>query len=313
MNFQQLRSVREAIQRNFNLTEVAEALFTSQPGVSRQIRELEDELGVAIFERRGKRLTGLTEPGKEIARIIERLLGEQDNLRCAGEEFANQTTGRLTIATTHTQARYALPPVIRGFRKRYPQVRLHLQQSAPDQIARSVLEGKADLGIATEALEGHPELVAFPSYPWNHIVVVPAQHPLLQAKVLTLPLLAKHPLITYEAGFTGRPHIDEAFAKQLIEPEIVLTAMDADVIKTYVADGLGVGIIASMAFEPEQDKALRALEAKHLFPSNMTRLAMRRGAYLRGFAYAFIELFAPQLTRAAIDKAMQGEPEDYAI
>jgi LysR family cys regulon transcriptional activator len=313
MNFQQLRSVREAIRRNFNLTEVAEALFTSQPGVSRQIRELEDELGVAIFERRGKRLTGLTGPGKEIARIIERLLAEQDNLRRAGEEFTSQTEGRLTVATTHTQARYALPPVIRAFRGRYPQVRLHLQQSSPDHIAQSVLAGRADLGIATEALEGYADLVAFPCYPWNHIVVVPAEHPLLQAKPLTLPLLAKYPLITYEAGFTGRPHIDEAFAKQAIEPEIVLTAMDADVIKTYVADGLGVGIIASMAFEPRRDTALRALEANHLFASNMTRLAMRRGAFLRGYAYAFIELFAPQLTRSAIGKAMQEQAEDYAI
>jgi LysR family cys regulon transcriptional activator len=313
MNFQQLRSVREAIRRNFNLTEVADALFTSQPGVSRQIRELEDELGVAIFERRGKRLTGLTGPGKEIARIIERLLAEQDNLRRAGEEFTSQTEGRLTVATTHTQARYALPPVIRAFRGRYPQVRLHLQQSSPDHIAQSVLAGRADLGIATEALEGYADLVAFPCYPWNHIVVVPAEHPLLQAKPLTLPLLAKYPLITYEAGFTGRPHIDEAFAKQAIEPEIVLTAMDADVIKTYVADGLGVGIIASMAFEPRRDTALRALEANHLFASNMTRLAMRRGAFLRGYAYAFIELFAPQLTRSAIGKAMQEQAEDYAI
>jgi LysR family transcriptional regulator, cys regulon transcriptional activator len=313
VNFQQLRSVREAIRRNFNLTEVAEALFTSQPGVSRQIRELEEELGIAIFERRGKRLTGLTEPGKEVVRIIDRLLGEQDNLRRAGEEFASQTVGRLTVATTHTQARYALPPVIRAFRQRYPQVRLHLQQSAPEHIARSVLEGKADLGIATESLEGHAELVAFPCYPWNHIVVVPPEHRLLQAKPLTLPLLAKYPLITYEAGFTGRPHIDAAFAKQSIEPEIVLTAMDADVIKTYVADGLGVGIIASMAFEPEADKALRALEANHLFASNMTRLATRRGAFLRGFAYAFIELFAPQLTRSAVEKAMQEQAEDYTI
>jgi LysR family transcriptional regulator, cys regulon transcriptional activator len=313
MNFQQLRSVREAIRRNFNLTEVAEALFTSQPGVSRQIRELEDELGVAIFERHGKRLTGLTEPGKAIARIVERLLVEQDNLRRAGEEFASQKTGRLTVATTHTQARYALPSVIRSFRQRYPQVRLHLQQSSPDHIAQTLLQGGADLGIATEALHGYPDLVHFPCYQWNHIVVVPREHPLLQAKPLTLQLLAKHPLITYEAGFTGRPHIDEAFAKQSIDPDIVLTAMDADVIKTYVADGLGVGIIASMAFEPEKDNALRAIEAKHLFASNMTRLAMRRGACLRGFAYAFIELFAPTLTRAAIDMAMQEQAADYAI
>ena len=247
MNFVRRRSVRETIRRNFNLTEVAEALFTSQPGVSRQIRELEDELGVVIFERHGKRLTGLTEPGKAIARIIERLLVEQDNLRRAGEDFASQTSGRLTIATTHTQARYALPPVIRAFRKRYPQVRLHLHQSAPDDIARAVIQAEADLGIATEALDGYADLVTFPCYQWNHVVIVPSEHPLVHAPVLTLPLLANHPLVTYESGFTGRPHIDEAFARQSIEPDIVLTAMDAVVIKTYVADGLGVGIIASVA------------------------------------------------------------------
>lgn len=313
MNFQQLRSVREAIRRNFNLTEVAEALFTSQPGVSRQIRELEDELGVVIFERYGKRLVGLTEPGKVIARIVERLLVEQENLRRAGEDFATQTIGRLAISTTHTQARYALPPVIRAFRQRYPQVRLHLHQSAPDDIARDVIRGEADIGIATEALDRYPELVTFPCYQWNHVVIVPADHDLLQVPVLTLALLAKYPLVTYESGFTGRPHIDEAFARQSIEPEIVLTAMDADVIKTYVADGLGVGIIASVAYEPARDTTLEAIEAKHLFASNTTRLAMRRGAYLRNFEHAFIELFAPRLTRGVIDKALREQADNYAI
>ncbi len=313
MNFQQLRSVREAVRRGYNLTEVADALFTSQPGVSRQIRELEEELGVSIFERYGKRLTGLTEPGKAIVRIIERLLQEHENLRTAGREFSDQTAGVLTIATTHTQARYALPAVIRQFRRRYPKVRLHLHQSAPEHIAQTVLQGRSDIGIATEALDGYADLVTFPCYQWNHVVVVPPEHPLNKATPLSLRMLAKYPLVTYESGYTGRPHIDEAFAKQSIEPDIVLTAMDADVIKTYVADGLGVGIIASMAFEAHADRGLRALEARHLFATNMTRLAMRRGSYLRGFVYAFIELFAPQLTRSAIEKAMQGQADDYAI
>lgn len=313
MNFQQLRSVREAVRRRFNLTEVAEALFTSQPGVSRQIRELEDELGVQIFERYGKRLTGLTEPGRQIVRIIERLLVEHDNLRTAGQEYSDQSFGSLTIATTHTQARYALPAVIREFRLRYPRVSLHLHQSAPAHIAQSVLDGKADFGIATEALEGYPELITFPCYQWNHVVVVPPGHALLEAKALSLAQLAKHPLVTYEAGYTGRPHIDEAFAKQALEPNIVLTAMDADVIKTYVADGLGIGIIASMAFKADEDSHLRSLEAKHLFATNTTRLAIRRGAYLRGFGYAFVELFAPHITRAAIERVMNEQANDYAI
>lgn len=313
MNFQQLRSVREAVRRRFNLTEVAEALFTSQPGVSRQIRELEEELGVTIFERHGKRLTGLTEPGREIVRIIERLLVEHENLRTAGTEFSNQRTGSLTIATTHTQARYALPPVIRKFRQLYPDVRLHLNQNPPDAIALSVLEGRADIGIATEALVDYGDLVTFPCYQWNHVVVVPGGHPLLGSEPLSLRDLSRHPIVTYEAGFTGRPHIDEAFAKHGLQPDIVLTAMDADVIKTYVADGLGVGIIASMAFDARADAALSAVDARHLFASNVTRLAVRRGAYLRGYAYALIELFAPHLTRAAIEKVMREQGDDYDI
>lgn len=313
MNFQQLRSVREAVRRSFNLTEVAEALFTSQPGVSRQIRELEEELGVTIFERNGKRLTGLTEAGKEILRIIERMLVEHENLKVAGNEFSGQTAGALTIATTHTQARYALPPVIRRFRERYPAVKLHLNQSKPDEIARAMLDAKADVGIATESLQEYADLLTFPCYQWHHIVVVPANHPLLHRRQIGLSDLAQHPIVTYEAGFTGRPHIDAAFAKQGLEPDIVLTAMDADVIKTYVADGLGVGIIASMAYDAGADKGLQSVEAKHLFASNTTRLAVRRGAYLRGYTYEFIELFAPHLTRKAIEKVMQAPGEDYAI
>jgi LysR family cys regulon transcriptional activator len=313
MNFQQLRSVREAVRRRFNLTEVAEALFTSQPGVSRQIRELEEELGVTIFERYGKRLTGLTEPGKEVVRIIERLLVEHENLRTAGREFSDQTVGSLTIATTHTQARYALPPVVRQFRQRYPDVKLHLNQNAPDAIAQTVLESRADIGIATESLDGYGDLVTFPCYQWSHVVVVPTDHPLLRLPALAIADLARHPIITYEAGFTGRPHVDDAFAKHGLEPDIVLTAMDADVIKTYVADGLGVGIIASMAYDAQTDKSLSAIEVKHLFASNTTRLAVRRGAYLRGYTYALIELFAPHLTRKAIEKVMNEQGEDYAI
>lgn len=313
MNFQQLRSVRETVRRGFNLTEVAEALFTSQPGVSRQIRELEEELGVTIFERNGKRLTGLTEPGKAILRIVERLLVEHENLKTAGEEYSGQTVGALTIATTHTQARYALPSVVRRFRERYPDVKLHLNQSKPDEIARAVIDGKADVGIATESLQGYADLSSFPCYQWHHIVVVPPGHALLDVRSIGLGDLARFPIVTYEPGFTGRPHIDEAFAKHDLAPDIVLTAMDADVIKTYVAEGLGIGIIAEMAFNAEADLHLRAIEANHLFASNMTRLAVRRGAYLRAYTFAFIELFASHLARDVIEKAMTVEGDDYTI
>ena len=304
MNFQQLRSVREAARRNFNLTEVASALFTSQPGVSRQIRELEDELGVVIFERNGKRLTGLTEPGKGILQIIERLLVEAGNLQQASNDYAGQSSGTLSIAATHTQARYALPKVVQSFRHDFPEVRIALQQSAPDHIAEWVLSGKADIGIATEGLSQFPDLVSFPCYRWSHLIVVPDGHALLQHATIRLEDLAEWPLITYDVGFTGRGHIDAAFAKAGVETDIVLTAMDSDVIKQYVSLGLGVGIVASMAFDHGRDKGLRAVEASHLFAPNVTRLAVRRGAYLRSYAYHFISQFAPELTRADIDAAM---------
>ncbi len=306
MNFQQLRSIREAARRGYNLTEVAHALFTSQPGVSRQIRELEDELGVVIFQRNGKRLTGMTEPGKGILKIIDRLLVEAENLQQASQEYAGQRSGTLSVAATHTQARYALPKVVQGFRSSFPDVRIALQQSAPDHIAEWVLSGKADIGIATEGLTQFPDLVSFPCYRWSHLIVVPDGHPLLARSPIRLEDLAEFPLITYDVGFTGRGHIDAAFSQAGVQPDIVLTAMDSDVIKQYVSLDLGVGIVASMAFDHGRDQGLRAVEASHLFAPNTTRLAVRRGAYLRSYAYHFIQQFAPGLTRADIDAALNG-------
>jgi LysR family cys regulon transcriptional activator len=311
MNFQQLRSVREAVRRGFNLTEVAAALHTSQPGISRQIRELEDELGVQIFVRAGKRLTGLTPPGETVLPIVERLLQEHDNLRRAGHEFSAQTSGQLSIAATHSQARYALPAVVRDFRQLYPQVTLSLHQGSPKQVAQMLLSGEADIGVATEALAHVEQLVALPCYRWTHSVVVPPGHDLLKkGQPLTLQRLARHPIITYEAGYTGRTHIDEAFARAGLKPSIVLSAMDADVIKTYVELGMGVGIVASIAFDAERDRTLRAIDAGSLFEVNLTRLAIRRGTWLRGYAYAFIEAFAPTLTRAAVEKALASAPDE---
>ena len=304
MNFQQLRSIREASRRGFNLTEVANVLFTSQPGVSRQIRELEEELGVDIFERNGKRLTGLTEPGKGILPIIERLLLEAENLHQAGSEYSDQTKGTLAIATTHTQARYVLPKVVQQFRQAFPEVRIALQQSSPEHIAEWVMSGKADIGIATEGLSQFKDLVSFPCYEWNHVIVVPEGHPLLRKETLTLDDLANYPLITYDVGFTGRGHIDAAFVDAGLRTDIVLTAMDSDVIQQYVALGLGVGIVASMAIENNRTNGLRTIAADHLFTPNVTRLAVRRGAYLRTYTYDFIRQFAPALSKEDIRKAI---------
>ena len=313
MNFQQLRSVRETIRRRFNLTDVAQALHTSQPGVSRQIRELEEELGVEIFVRAGKRLTGLTEPGRTMVEIIERLLRDADNLRTAGQDYASQNDGRLTIAATHSQARYALPAVVRDFRALYPRVTLNMHQGSPRQIAQMLLDGEADIAIATEALAQYPQLIALPCYRWTHSVVVPPGHPLANGATdapLTLAALAHHPIITYDVGYTGRTHIDEAFARAGLKPSVVLTAMDADVIKTYVELGMGVGIVASIAFDAERDRNLRARDAGHLFEVNVTRLAVRRGSYLRGYVYAFMEAFAAPLTREVVDRALSAPPGD---
>lgn len=295
MNFQQLRSIRETVRQNFNLTDVANVLFTSQPGVSRQIRELEEELGIDIFERNGKRVTGLTEPGKDVLPIIERLLQEAENLQQVGQEYSGKTAGTLVIATTHTQARYVLPHVVQDFRRTFPDVRISLRQSSPEHIAEWVLSGKADIGLATEGLKQFDGLTSFPCYEWNHVVVVPNTHPLLEKNRISLEDLAGYPLITYDQGFTGRSHIDEAFAQKGIAPDIVLTAMDSDVIQQYVSLELGVGIVASMAAEDNLKPGLMAITAEHLFSPNTTRVAVRNGAFLRQYMIDFILRLAPAL------------------
>ena len=308
MNFQQLRSVRETVRCGFNLTEVAAMLYTSQPGVCRQIRELERELGVEVFVRAGKRLTGLTPPGAALLPIVERLLLEADNLKRAGNDFSAHLEGQLSVAATHSQARYALPPVVKDFRDRFPKVTLHLRQGSPKQVAAMLLSGEADIGVATEALADYPQLVTLPCYRWTHGIVVPPGHPLLALpEPVTLEQLAAYPIITYEQGYTGRAHIDEAFQARGLCPDVVLTAMDADVIKTYVELGMGVGIVASVALDAERDLNLRILDAGHLFRVNVTRLGLRQGAWLRGYAYSFIELFVPTLTREAVAQALATE------
>jgi len=308
MNFQQLRIIRETIRRNFNLTEVANALFTSQSGVSKHIKDLEDELGLELFVRRGKRFLGLTEPGKELSVIVERMLLDANNLRRLAEQFANRDQGNLCVATTHTQARYALPQVVRAFKSAFPKVHLLLHQGSPNEIAAMLQAGEADVGIATESLQQAPELLPFPFYSWHHAVIVPEGHPLTTLPRLNLEAITDYPIITYHEGFTGRTQIDSTFARAGLAPDIVMSALDADVIKTYVELGLGIGIIAAMAFDPVRDAGLRLLECEHLFESNTTWLAIRRGHYLRGFVYRFIEQCSPQLSESYIKNALAPAP-----
>jgi LysR family cys regulon transcriptional activator len=304
MKLQQLRYICEVARHNLNLSNAAEALFTSQPGISKQIRSLEDELGVDIFVRHGKRLVAVTAPGKAILEIAQRMLKDGENLRQVGEEFTEEDNGHLTIATTHTQARYALPHVIQRFTKRYPGVRLSLRQGSPTQISELVTSGEADIAIATEAIELYEDLIMLPCYEWNRCVLVPPGHPLLKAKKLTLQAMAAFPIITYDFAFTGRSKMNQAFADQGLTPNVVLTAIDADVIKTYVELGLGIGIVAMMAYDPKRDTHLRAMDASHLFEPSTTRIGIRKNSYLRGYTYEFIEMFAPHLTRKVVDDAM---------
>ncbi|MGH8633035.1 MAG: CysB family HTH-type transcriptional regulator [Burkholderiales bacterium] len=313
MKLQQLRYLREVAKCGLNLSEAAEALHTSQPGISKQIRQLEDELGVDILVRNGKRVVDVTEPGRAILGIAERILQDTENLRQVAREFRDQAAGTLTIATTHTQARYSLPKVVNAFKQRYPKVRLTLKQGNPPQLAEMVLAGEADIAIATEALDQYPKLLALAGYQWRHCVVVPAKHPLLREQRITLEMLARYPIITYDPAFAGRSHIDDAFRAQGLAPDIVLSAVDSDVIKTYVELGLGIGIIAAVAFDEKRDQLLRASDIGHLFGTMTTRIAVRRGSTLRGFAYVFIELFSPQLTRAVVDATLKGEGSSYEL
>lgn len=313
MNLHQLRFVREAVRQNFNLTEAAKALFTSQPGVSKAIIEFEEELGVDIFARHGKRIRGLTEPGRAVLVSVEKIMQEIDGLKRIGKEFAAQDSGSFTIATTHTQARYALPKIVQAFMQKYPKVRLSLLQGNPKQIAEMVLRDQADIAIATESITSIAGLVTMPCYQWEHVVVVPVNHPLLKSKPITLEDIAKYPLITYDAAFAGRSKIDHAFETRHLQPEILLEAIDADVIKTYVELGMGVGIIAGMAFDPERDTNLRAISAGHIFGTNVSRVAVRQGAYLRTYVYSFIELLSPTMNRKLIDQVMQGGQDNYEL
>lgn len=313
MNLQQLRYLCAVVDHGLNVSVAADALFTSQPGISKQIRQLEDELGVPIFIRQGKRLAALTAGGEVIVATARRALQELNNLKRVGAEFKSEDTGALAIATTHTQARYVLPPVLKRFAERYPKVRLLLHQGNPAQVAEQTQRADVDVGIATEALADYPGLVSLPCYTWNRCVLVPKGHPLGKVRPLTLEALARYPIVTYDFSFTGRSQINAAFAAKGIEPNVVLTALDSDVIKTYVELGLGVGIIAQMAYDPARDTSFDKLDAAHLFAASTTRLALRRGVYLRGFVYEFITLFAPQFDRSAIDAALQGKAESYEL
>lgn len=300
MNLQQLKIVIETAKQNFNLTEVANTLFTSQSGISKHIKDLEDELGIELFVRKGKRFLGLTEPGKELIQIAERMLLDAKNIKKLADQFSQSDHGKLTIATTHTQARYALPEVIRQFKNAFPKVHLAIHQGSPNEIVDMLKKGEADIGIATESISQIAELVTFPFYNWHHAIIVPKGHALENKKHVTLEEIADYPLVTYHEGFTGRNSIDEAFLKKNLSPDIVISALDADVIKTYVELDLGIGIIASMAYQKERDTKLSLVDSKNLFSNNTTHIAIRQGHYLRGYAYKFLELCSKDLNEAKI-------------
>jgi LysR family transcriptional regulator, cys regulon transcriptional activator len=313
LNIQQLRYVSEVAKRGLNVSEAAHALHTSQPGVSKQIRALEDELGAEIFVRQGRRFTAITDAGREIVQAIDRILADVANLKAVGEEFAHHAKGTLAVGVTHTQARYALPPIVTQFKKKFPDVKLKLLQGNPHQLARMVAAGETDVSIATEALDEYPELVTIPCYRWHHCVVVPSGHPLAKVKPLTLEAIAKYPIVTYDPTFAGRNAVDRTFAARNLAPDVVLTALDSDVIKSYVSLGLGVGIISSRAFRAGKDEGLKALDCDHLFPAQTTRLAYKRGTYLRNYVVEFIRLFAPHVTAVDLKQLEARVAEDFSI
>jgi LysR family cys regulon transcriptional activator len=313
MKLQQLRYLREVVRRGLNVSEAADALYTSQPGISKQIRMLEDELGVQILVRHGKRVVDVTEPGRIILDIADRMLQDAESLRAVGREFGQTDTGTLSLATTPTQARYSLPEAVQRFIKTRPRVRLIFREGGPDQIAEWVRTGVVELGVAAAHQPTAEQLVALPCYQWNRAIVTPPRHPLLNEKPLTIEALSRYPLVTSEFALSDDAPVRKAFDARNFKPHVVVTAVDADVIKRYVELGAGVGIIAKSAFDPERDKELQLIDAGHLFEPSTTRIILRRNAYLRSYVYDFIELFAPQLSRAVVEKTMRGPGTDYEL
>lgn len=313
MNLHQFRFVQEAVRRNLNLTEVAKSLHTSQPGVSKAIIELEEELGIEIFSRHGKRLKRVTEPGEHVLRSIEVILREVRNLKRIGEQFSQQDSGTLSIATTHTQARYVLPKPVAQLRQTYPKVNVSLHQGAPDQVAQMVMTEVADIGIATESLSDYPELVTLPCYEWEHVLIIPKKHPMAAKTRITLEDLAQEPIITYHPSFTGRTRIDKAFAAKQLSPRIALEAIDSDVIRTYVQLGLGIGIVAEMAVKEGLSNDLVVRPGAQLFGKNVARVAFKRSAYLRHFVYDFAALLSERLDKKLILRALEGGASDYDL
>lgn len=304
MKLQQLKYIWEVAHHDLNVSATAQVLYTSQPGISKQIRLLEDELGIEIFARSGKHLTRITPAGEAVLKVAGEILGKVDSIKQIAQEFSNDKKGSLSIATTHTQARYALPNVIEGFINDYPDVALHMHQGTPIQIAEMAADGTVDMAIATEGMDHFSDLVMMPCYRWNRSIVVPREHPLAKKGSITLEDVASYPIVTYVFGFTGRSKLDDAFLTRELKPKVVFTATDADVIKTYVRLGLGVGILAHMAIDPEMDRDLVSIDASHLFEASVTKIGMRKGTFLRGFQYRFIERFAPHLTKPVIEEAM---------
>ena len=304
MKLQQLRYIWEVSRQGLNVSQAAQSLYTSQPGMSKQIRLLEEELGVEIFTRRGKHFTEITPAGKAILETSSEIIQQVDKIKSVAEEYSDQSKGALSIATTHTQCRYVLPPVIKGFIEKYPEVSLHMHQGTPMQISASAADRTADFAIATEALELYSDLIMLPCYKWNRAILVPKSHPLAEVSELTIEKLSKYPLVTYTFGFTGRSKLDDAFRARNLNPRVVFTAADADVIKTYVRLGLGLGIVARMAYDKEVDDDLVALDASHLFDASVTKIGFRRGSYLRSYMYDFIEMFAPHLGRDLVQECV---------
>jgi len=305
MKLQQLRCIFEVVQNDFNISKAANSLHTSQPGVSKQIQLLEDEVGVQIFQRNGKRLTGLTEPGQQVFESIAEIIREEKNIKRVSEEYEKKDTGNFTIATTHTQARYKLPNVVEEFVKKYPKINLNIHQGNPSQVTEQIVNGDADVGIATESIGLHDKIFCIPCYSWNRIIVMPKSHPLNEEKIITLEHLATYPLITYDYAFTGSTIVSKVFKESNLKPNIMLTAIDADVIKTYVNLNLGIGLIAEMAFDSSKDTDLVSRDVSHLFPLSTTYLGIRKDTFIRASTFDFIKMFTPQMSEHELRQYLQ--------